>query len=305
MTEVVEDERPLADLKLEENTEKKENVEEDGKDSSMDNLSKRAKKKMLKRQQWIDTKQERRAKEKEKRKRKMEERRKEGGFEESRSESRKKLKQSKMSESQCKVGVVFDLQFEGLMSQRDLGKTLKQIMKCYSLNRRLANPLQLHMTSFTGRAREEMAKNQGFENWDMNFEEGRYEEALSRDRLVYLTSESEQVITELEGDKCYIIGGIVDHNSQKGLCHREAEALGIPTARLPIDQYMQMRTRKVLTVNHVFEILAAVSQGRGWGEALVQVIPGRKGATVREGALGAEKEEGEVKGEEQEGGEEG
>ena len=220
MAEVVEDERPLADLKLEGNTEKKETVEEEGKDSSMDNLSKRAKKKILKRQQWLDSKQERRAKEKEKRKRKMEERRKEGGFEESRSESRKKLKQSKMCESQCRVGVVFDLQFEALMSQRDLGKTLKQIMKCYSLNRRLANPLQLHLTSLTGRARQEMAKNQGFENWDMNFEEGRYEDVLPREKLVYLTSESEEVLTELEGDKCYIIGAIVDHNSQKGLCHR-------------------------------------------------------------------------------------
>ena len=52
MAEVVEDERPLADLKLEEHTEKKETVEEEGKDSSMDNLSKRAKKKILKRQRW-------------------------------------------------------------------------------------------------------------------------------------------------------------------------------------------------------------------------------------------------------------
>ena len=51
-----------------------------------------------------------------------------------------------------------------------------------------------------------------------------------------------------------------------------------------------MRTRKVLTVNHVFEILAMVSQGVGWGEALVQVIPGRKGATIKEG-VGEEREE--------------
>ena len=114
-------------------------------------LSKRAQKKLLKRQQWLDSKQERRAKEKEKRKRKMEERRKEGSFEESRSVSRKALKHNSMAASTCKVGVVFDLQFEALMNQRDLGKTLKQVMKCYSLNRRMENPMQLYMTSFSGR----------------------------------------------------------------------------------------------------------------------------------------------------------
>ena len=138
-------------------------------------LSKRAQKKLLKRQQWLDTKHERRAKEKEKRKRKMEERKKDGTFEESRNTSRKRLKECKMSDSSCKVGVVFDLQFESLMNQRDLGKTLKQIMKCYSFNRRIENPLQLYMTSFQGRVKEDMSKNQGFENWDFNFEAERYD----------------------------------------------------------------------------------------------------------------------------------
>ena len=157
-------------------------------------LSKRAQKKLLKRQQWLDTKHERRAKEKEKRKRKMEERRKEGGFEESRTASGKALKHNTMATSTCKVGVVFDLQFEALMNQRDLGKTLKQVMKCYSLNRRRENPMQLYMTSFTGRVEEDMSKNEGFKNWDMNFRTARYDAALPKDKVVYLSSESEQVV---------------------------------------------------------------------------------------------------------------
>ena len=94
-------ENPLENIEVEGNV---ENVEP--------SLSKRAKKKLLKRQQWLDTKYERRAKEKEKRKRKMEERRKEGGFEQSRTASRKALKHNTMATSTCKVGVVFDLQFE-------------------------------------------------------------------------------------------------------------------------------------------------------------------------------------------------
>jgi len=254
-------------------------------------LSKRAQKKLLKRQQWLDTKHERRAKEKEKRKRKMEERRKEGGFEESRTASRKALKHNTMATSTCKVGVVFDLQFEALMNQRDLGKTLKQVMKCYSLNRRRENPMQLYMTSFTGRVEEDMSKNEGFKNWDMNFRTARYDAALPKDKIVYLSSESEQVLSELEADKYYVIGGLVDHNSHKGLCHKEATALGISTARLPIDQFIHLNSRKVLTVNHVFEILAGVSKGKGWKEALIETIPERKGVSAKEVENGKELDE--------------
>ena len=126
----------------------------------------------------------------------MEERRKEGGFEESRTATRKALKHNTMAASTCKVGVVFDLQFEAFMNDRDLGKTLKQVMKCYSLNRRMENPMQLYMTSFAGKVEEVMSKNDGFKNQDMNFRAERYDTALPKDKIVYLSSESEQVLIQ-------------------------------------------------------------------------------------------------------------
>lgn len=243
-------------------------------------LSKRARKKLLKRQQWLDTKHERRAKEREKRKVKMAALKLVKEFDETRVSSRKSLKHSKMSDSSCKVGVVFDMQFGDLMTQRDLGKCIKQIMKCYSLNRRLSAQLQLYMTSLGGSVEEEMSKHDGFKNWDFNFDSRRYDEVFTRDRIVYLSSDSTREITHLEDDKVYIIGGLVDHNHHKGLCHEKATQLGIETARLPIDQFVDMKSRKVLTVNHVFEILATVSQGKEWKEAFLGVIPERKGAVA-------------------------
>ena len=54
--------------------------------------------------------------------------------------------------------------------------------------------MQLYMTSFTGRVEEDMSKNEGFKNWDMNFRTARYDAALPKDKIVYLSSESEQVV---------------------------------------------------------------------------------------------------------------
>ncbi|EGD74642.1 hypothetical protein PTSG_06007 [Salpingoeca rosetta] len=55
-------------------------------------------------------------------------------------------------------------------------------------------------------------------------------------KIVYLTSESDNIIEDLEEDHVYIIGGLVDHNSCKGLTHRLAQEKGIAHGRLPIDE---------------------------------------------------------------------
>jgi tRNA (guanine9-N1)-methyltransferase len=66
---------------------------------------------------------------------------------------------------------------------------------------------------------------------------------------VYLTAESDTVIQTLSSDEVYIIGGLVDHNRIKGHVHEKITGMGFRTARLPIEEYLEMKTRKVLTVN--------------------------------------------------------
>ncbi|KAH7343876.1 guanine-1-methyltransferase-domain-containing protein [Rhizoctonia solani] len=99
----------------------------------------------------------------------------------------------------------------------------------------------------------------------------------ARESVVYLTADAEDEILELKEGETYVIGGIVDRNRYKNLCANKARDLNIRTGRLPIGRYLaDMPTRKVLTVNQVFDILVHWVTTRNWEEAMQKVMPKRK-----------------------------
>ncbi|KAF2760881.1 hypothetical protein EJ05DRAFT_473467 [Pseudovirgaria hyperparasitica] len=97
---------------------------------------------------------------------------------------------------------------------------------------------------------------------------------------IYLTADSPNILTHLTPFSTYIFGAIVDKNRYKGLCYKRALDNRIKTARLPIGQYMKMNSRKVLTTNHVNEIMLKWFELGDWGAAFMSVIPKRKGGEL-------------------------
>uniref|UniRef100_A0A1I7WJ20 tRNA (guanine(9)-N(1))-methyltransferase n=1 Tax=Heterorhabditis bacteriophora TaxID=37862 RepID=A0A1I7WJ20_HETBA len=114
--------------------------------------------------------------------------------------------------SNCEVHIAIDMSFDNLMSEKDRRRTVQQLNWCYSVNRRAPDPLQFHIVSFDGPCRN----------------------------VWYPTT----VLTRLDKQEVYVIGGLVDHNSHKGLCLDLARHKGYKHARLPIDEFVQMKTRK-------------------------------------------------------------
>jgi len=144
-------------------------------------------------------------------------------------------------------------------------------------------PIYFSVSSLGGQTKELLDRVSGFpDQWTpraFSFSSDSLEVMHSPDKLVYLTSDSENTMEKLDNTKVYVIGGIVDRNRLKRATIDRAEELGIATAKLPIEEHLKLVTTKVLTCNHVFEILKRVNEnGNDWKQAMLDVLPERKEA---------------------------
>ncbi|XP_053203171.1 tRNA methyltransferase 10 homolog A-like [Panonychus citri] len=246
------------------------------------NISKKTLKRMLKNKVYNETKIEKRRIQKQKKKAKRKELKETLGI--NLSEKKNRLT---MDESPNKVNIAIDLSFNSMMNEKELRKLMKQIQRCYSLNRRSDGPCQFYLTSLKDEiAKGLMSKQPGFDYWDIHRKEEHFSQVFSdfkeKGTLIFLSSDSPNLLPDVDeikrrgGDYVYIIGGLVDHNVHKGLTLGLAQKSGIQTARLPIDQCMELCVSKVLAVNHVFEIMLNATNGITWSESFEKVIPARK-----------------------------
>ncbi|KAI1102159.1 guanine-1-methyltransferase-domain-containing protein [Jackrogersella minutella] len=100
--------------------------------------------------------------------------------------------------------------------------------------------------------------------------------------IVYLTADSPYTLDRLEPNTCYVIGGIIDKNREKGLCYRVAREKKVRTAKLPISEFMVMQTRHILTINQVMEIMLHWLETGDWAASFIKAIPTRKKGKLKE-----------------------
>ncbi|XP_077156913.1 tRNA methyltransferase 10 homolog A isoform X2 [Paroedura picta] len=182
-----------------------------------DAMSKRQRKKLMKQKQWEEQRDLRKKKRKEKRlKRKLE---RQSQLESSNEGSIRKRMHRNVVPSNLRL--IIDCGFDSLMELKDVKKLHKQIQRCYAENRKALHPVQFYLTSHGGQLKDNMDEtDKGWVNWkDIHIKSEHYSELMKKEDLVYLTSDSPDILNELDETKAYVIGGLVDHNHHKILSH--------------------------------------------------------------------------------------
>ncbi|KAH9817280.1 guanine-1-methyltransferase-domain-containing protein [Melampsora americana] len=340
----IQESKPIKEIKIENQSEegKSESKQEERLEENEVGFkkSKNQIKREIKRAKILANRTEKRLIERQKKKLKKKENRlklteqEEEGSEESNSN---RIKRLKPIQSVFNSKIIFDCQFDELMSTKEIVSLNSQLSYSYSSNRKASIRFEnLICTSFNGQLEQRMQTNGNQQtSWtnfsftslslqdlinsspsssshkphsndqtSLNQTESQTESkpslikaSIEKESLVYLTADSPNLITQLDPEKVYVIGAIVDHNRYKNLCYQKAEELGIHHAQLPIQEYMnELKSRKVLTVNQVsirflsplllfsfcfkfldvLEILLNWISNHDWRKAFEMIIPQRK-----------------------------
>eukprot|EP00471_Norrisiella_sphaerica_P007678 CAMPEP_0184493420 /NCGR_PEP_ID=MMETSP0113_2-20130426/25964_1 /TAXON_ID=91329 /ORGANISM="Norrisiella sphaerica, Strain BC52" /LENGTH=190 /DNA_ID=CAMNT_0026878671 /DNA_START=102 /DNA_END=674 /DNA_ORIENTATION=- len=180
--------------------------------------------------------------------------------------------------------IAIDMSFDKLMQPKEICSLSSQIRHAYGYNKRAKCPFKLYLTNYDeekGATAQILKKDSGYDRWIMRRTSKDYVDVFGSDKVVYLSSESDCVLEYLDPKVTYIIGGLVDKNRYKGLCFEEAQKRNVKTAQLPIGKFMAGATRKVITVNQVFDILLKFQELKDWGKAFSEVMPARKGYRLK------------------------
>ncbi|MBN3303514.1 TM10C methyltransferase, partial [Amia calva] len=176
--------------------------------------------------------------------------------------------------------LVFDMSYDQNMQRREIENTVSQLLESEGWNRRSVDPFHLYFCNLKpeGAYHRELVKRYGTA-WDkilVSTTEMQHVQVFPRDRLVYLTADSPNVLRAFDHNKVYIVGSIVDRSIQTGLSLANAKRLQLATARLPLDEYLQWEMgAKNLTLDQMIRILMTLKDSGKWEEAL-QFVPKRK-----------------------------
>ncbi|XP_077375639.1 tRNA methyltransferase 10 homolog C [Festucalex cinctus] len=177
--------------------------------------------------------------------------------------------------------LVFDMSYESSMTRREIENTVNQMMEVEGWNRRAKEPYHLHFCNLQpdGAYMKEFLTRYGAETWDRLLITSTGDHAVDlfpRDRLVYLTADSRNVLHTFDHSKVYIIGALVDRSILSGLSLANAKRLKLATARLPLDEFLHWGMgAKNLTLDQMIRIMISVKETGNWQEAL-KFVPKRK-----------------------------
>ena len=196
--------------------------------------------------------------------------------------ARKELLASSLNRAASST-VIVDLDFEALMTDAEKKSIVSQVAHCYGANRSACYPFKLEIRgvkreSFIGQALQKFNVEEWVDNLaQVYFDDDNVLGSHPLDKTIYLSADATEILTQIQADHVYVVGGFVDRNRHKGATAAKAQKLGIRTAKFPLDDFVTSSTfSRVLTTNHVLDVLHEFRATGSWRQAFQRCIPKRK-----------------------------
>ena len=139
---------------------------------------------------------------------------------------------AKIDSAKSRFRIAVDCGYEEEMTKKEINSLAQQLRYCYAANKRSKNPCYFSVASLSGVTREHLDNVCGFpEQWKLkafDFSDKSLEDMHrdEKDKLVYLTSDSDNTLEHLDDSKIYVIGGIVDRFDYRRFYLELAEFIG-------------------------------------------------------------------------------
>nr|XP_002737885.1 PREDICTED: mitochondrial ribonuclease P protein 1-like [Saccoglossus kowalevskii] len=176
--------------------------------------------------------------------------------------------------------IVLDFDYEHVVNPREITAAVKQLTDMLGAMKTFYEPFHMHWTSIRPGGAYELELNRIFKDYldraIIDISHKSFMDLFPKDKLVYLSADSPNVLTHYDPDKVYIIGVMVDLSIRSGVSFAKSKRLGIQSARLPLDQHVKWsKGAKNLTIDQMVKIMLELKKTNNWKDAL-QYVPSRK-----------------------------
>lgn len=178
--------------------------------------------------------------------------------------SKKKLKLHMVrNKTEYSIGIyVFN---ENNMLEKEYKSLSHQIGYIYGFNKNNYNPVDFYLINLEYISQYLPCE---YKKW-------KYLSKINKE-AIFLSPDAEEPLFQLEKDKIYLIGGIVDRNRCKKYVLNYSNQVNLPCKRLPIKEYVNLNCCHTLNIPTVFEILHTFIIYKDWEIAFKKCIPKRK-----------------------------
>lgn len=167
------------------------------------------------------------------------------------------------------------------MSPDQLRKLVAQMKLCHTINRMHSMPFFFNFTNLQmdGPLHSMLLKDiptLHSKTFPIRVTEQFISDDIAKERLVYLTPNSPNRLTEFNDRDVFIIGALVDNVWKESITMAKAERFGLRTARLPLEQFVQWAgSSRALTIDQMTKILLKFKKSGDIKQTL-EHVPSRK-----------------------------